>query len=254
MWLGCEDDTLVEVGGLCKKSHYRQLRCVHLQASKKYMVLGWVVMKGNWGLLWVAMGLLAWHCRSGSREDRCQRHDMIVRQKAQLGAFVAGLQQLFHSCCDPMVPTSLERLPAEAAVHLWGRLRPCLEVTLFKQTFLWLQISPEQTLSDTLPLPSTQLWQQSCCQRKGGHLFVLLCFLCCLNCTFLKPKEMHTDVNMYWKTRRSCSADHWGSEQMVPSVIPFLMCSCTVSLLPPQLKSRIAHIWELESRSQMSSL
>lgn len=195
------------------------------------------------------MGLLAFY-RAGSREDHCERHDMIVGQRAQLGAFVAGLQQFFHSCCDPMVHTSLVRFPAEAVVHLWGRLRPCLEVMLFKQTLLWLQVPSEQTLSDMLPLSSTQLWQQSCCQRKGGHLSALLCFLCCLNGAFLKPTEIYTDVNMQFK----CSAGHWGSEQMVPSDSPFLMCSCTVSLLPPQMKSHIAHVWELESRSQMSSL
>lgn len=147
-------------------------------------------MKGHQGLLWVATRLLAWH-RAGSREDRSERHDMIVRQRVQLGAFVAGLQQLSHSCCDPMVHTSLETFPAEAAVPLWGRLRPSLEVTLFKQTLLWLQVLSEQTLSDMLPLPSTQLWQQNCCQRKGGHLSAFLCFLCCLNCTFLKPTEIY---------------------------------------------------------------
>lgn len=44
--------------------------------------LGWVVMRGNEGLLWLAVGLLAWH-RAGSREDQCKRHDMVVRQRAQ---------------------------------------------------------------------------------------------------------------------------------------------------------------------------
>lgn len=171
-----------------------------------------------------AMGLLAWH-RAGSREDRCEGCEMVVRWRSQLGASAARLQWLFllpssTAVLAPWSYTLLGGAPTEAATHLRGRLGPSLEVMVIEEAFLWLQTLTEQRLSDIFPLPGLSV-MRSCWEGKGGASFCFLCFLCCLNCTWPKPKEMRTDVNMHVKTGRSCSAGHWGAVWMVSPVIPF---------------------------------
>lgn len=100
---------MVEAVRLCKRSHYCN------ESIFKQAKINRFGMSSDEG---TPRTLVGGHGITGSREDPSERHDMIIRLRAQLGAFVAGLQQLSHSCCDPMVHTSLETFPAEAAVHL----------------------------------------------------------------------------------------------------------------------------------------
>lgn len=186
--------------------------------------------KGSQGLLWVDVGLVAWH-RAGSREDRCEGREMTARQRAQLG----HLQQLFLLPSSTAVVTP-QRTPC------WGSTsRSCCASLREAQT----QSRDDSSQADLFVTADTygaafaryialakQKVMQSCWQRKGGGAsFCFLCSLCCLNRTRLKPKEMCTDENMHMKTGRSCSAGHWGAVQMVSSVILFLRAQrCVLTL------------------------
>lgn len=185
---------------------------------------------------------------------------MIVRWRTQPGAFAAGLQQLFllpssTAVVTPWCYTSLGKPPTEAAVHLRGRLRPSLEVTALEQTILWQQIPTEQPLADILPFPGKK-WCRAADKGKGGiFLFSVLLVLFKLylseawrNVLWCKYAHENGEVLFCWPLRGCAGGALSYPFPRSPRTHPRV-----VSLLPPQPKSLIAHVWEPESRSQMSS-